>query len=221
MIFDSREDAGRRLGAAVAELFAAHPELDAPVVLALPRGGAPVALEVARALNAPLDLALARKIGVPWQPELAAAAVAEGAPPRLTVNEEVVALTGLSQKDLEAGKARALEEIARRRARWLGDRPRAPLAGRDLVVVDDGVATGATLRAALEALRAAGPRSMTLAAPVAAPDAWAALSRLADHAVCLSTPEPFGAIGAFYRDFRQLEDAEVSALLDAAPRPSA
>lgn len=215
-LFESREDAGRALAAAVSELFAARPEMTAPVVLALPRGGVPVAVAVARALGAPLDLVMVRKIGVPYQPELAAAAVVDGDDPQLVTNPEVVRLARVSSEALAAGKARALAEIARRRETYLRGRAPVAIAGRDAVLVDDGVATGATMRAALEATRAKGARTLTLAIPVAPPDTVARLARETDHLICLSQPTRFYAIGAHYRDFRQVSDEEVVRLLAEA-----
>jgi putative phosphoribosyl transferase len=168
--FADRKSAGIRLAEAVAALMREHPELDDPVLLALPRGGVPVALEIARALRAPLDLVMVRKIGVPWQPELAAAAVVDGDEPQLVVNREVVEMAGMSQADLEAAERRELDEIDRRRRLYLGTRALVPLEGRDAIVVDDGIATGATTRAALKGVRRRRPRSLTLAVPVAPPD---------------------------------------------------
>ncbi|MGM0583485.1 MAG: phosphoribosyltransferase [Pseudomonadota bacterium] len=214
--FRDRVEAGRQLAGAVRELFDANPAMDDPVVLALPRGGVPVALEVARDLRAPLDLVLVRKIGVPWNPELAAAAVVDGDHPLRVVNEDVMRMAGVSQADLEAGETRALEEIDRRRKLWLGGRARAPLAGRDLVVVDDGIATGATMRVALQAMRAAGPRSLIAATPVGADDALDLVRGEVDHVICLLTPVALGGIGAWYADFAQLEDSDVQRLLSEA-----
>ena len=216
--FPDRVEAGRQLAEAVNRLLHAHPEMRDPVVLALPRGGVPLALEVARVLGAPLDLVLVRKIGVPYQPELAAAAVVDGADPQMVVNEDVVRACGMSGDQLAAARARQLEEIERRRALYLEDRPPVPLEGRDLIVIDDGVATGATMRAALKALRRRGPRSLTLAVPVAARDTLSVLEREVDHAVCLLAPELLYGIGAHYAEFHQLADSEVQDLIAEADR---
>lgn len=211
-----RAEAGRALADAVESLLATHPEMDDVVVLALPRGGVPVAMELARRLGAPLDLVLVRKIGAPGNPELAAGAVADGGYPQRVVNADVVRITGMSEDDFAQAERRQLEEIERRRKLWLGDRPRAPVQGRDVIVVDDGLATGATMRAALHAMAAKGARTTTLAVPVAAPESLDSLQGEADHAVCPWTPSPFGAIGAFYENFSQVADEEVRALLDQA-----
>jgi len=214
-MFDDRHAAGEALAAELAGQAAERPD---PVVLALHRGGVPVALEIARALSAPLDLILVRKIGAPGQPELAAAAVVDGDDPQMVVNDEIVQATGMSAEALEAARAEQLAETERRRAAYLGGRAPVPVAGRDAIVVDDGIATGATMRTALRALRRKGPRSLTLAVPVAAPDTLAALEREVDHVICLSRPQPLYGIGAHYRDFHQLGDDEVRRLLAEADR---
>mgnify|MGYP006275731353 FL=1 len=214
--FPDRSAAGVQLAEAVRTLFDSRDDRDRPVVLALPRGGVPVAYEVARALGAPLDLVLVRKIGVPFQPELAAAAIVDGDAPQMVVNEDVLHGTRMTEADLEAGKARALAEIERRRALYFGARAPIPVEGRDAVIVDDGIATGATARVAMKALRSRGPRSLTLAVPVAAPDTLDRMGREADHVVALRRPAAFGGVGQHYLDFHQLDDAEVTGLLDAA-----
>ena len=211
--FENRTVAGRALGERLARMNLAD-----PVVLALPRGGVPVALEVARVLNAPLDLLLVRKIGVPWQPELAVGAVMDGGEPVLVVEPAVQAEAGIDRRYIEQRAAQELQEIERRRALYLANRAREPLAGRTAIVVDDGIATGTTVRAALRGLRQRGPARRVLAVPVAPPDTVAALRAETDDIVCLAQPEPFGAIGYFYRDFHQLTDDEVVALLAQAPR---
>jgi putative phosphoribosyl transferase len=164
---------------------------------------------------------MVRKIGIPFQPELAAAAVVDGDAPELVVNREVVRITGMSDEEIEAGKERQLAEIARRRDAWLRDRAPVPVEGRDAIVVDDGIATGATARAALRALRRRGARSVTLAVPVCPADTLRMLDREVDHLVCLMVPEPFHAIGAHYRDFTQLGDEDVVRLLAEADRLAA
>ncbi|WP_371055367.1 phosphoribosyltransferase [Rhodosalinus sp. K401] len=207
-MFSDRTDAGERLADAVAKAEPAH-----PVVLALPRGGVPVALPVARALDAPLDLLLVRKIGMPGQPELAAGALVEGDPPEAVYNAEILRLSGLSEDDFAGQVAEKTEEIAERRRLWLEDRAPVPLEGRTAVVVDDGIATGATVRAALSGLRARGPASVWLAVPVAPVDTLRALRSLADRVICLSTPADFQAVGLHYRRFGQVSDAEVAELM--------
>jgi putative phosphoribosyl transferase len=206
--FSTRTAAGR----ALAEAVAARGWAD-PVVLALPRGGVPVALEVARALSAPLDLVVVRKIGVPRQPELAAAAVVDGEAPHIVYNRQIMAATGLRDADIAELARKQLVEIERRRARYLAGRPRVPVAGRTAIVIDDGIATGATMRASLQAVRARSPARTVLAVPVAPPQAVAALRAEADEVVCLGTPSRFSAIGAHYDDFHQVGDDEVVAML--------
>lgn len=209
--FENRESAGRALAEAVAAKG-----LSNPVVLALPRGGVPVAAEVAKALKAPLDLVMVRKIGVPWQPELAAAAVIDGKDPQIVVNEEVCGLANVSRSYIDEAAKRELEEIERRRKLYLKDRPRAPIAGHSAVVVDDGIATGTTVRAVIKALRLKSPKSVLLAVPVAPADAVEALRAEVDDIVCLATPEPFYGIGLYYRDFHQVPDEEVIKSLEQA-----
>lgn len=212
MPFSDRLDAGRQLAQALAPY-----KKDRPVVLALPRGGVPVAAEVATALDAPLDLVLVRKIGVPDQPELAAGAVVDGATPVVVRNEDVIRLAGVSDFDFAAIRDRELAEIERRRKRYLGDRPHPQLAGRTVIVVDDGIATGATTRAALRAIRMRKPRKLVLAVPVAPTSTLAALRTETDDIVCLEDHEDFGAIGLFYADFTQVSDSTVTDLLARHP----
>jgi putative phosphoribosyl transferase len=210
-IFSDRAQAGRQLAARLAEVA-----LRDPVVMALPRGGVPVAFEVAQALEAPLDLLVVRKIGVPGYPELALAAVVDGERADLVINDEVVAATGFGPEAIKTLAAEQLEEIERRRRVYLYGRAPVAVAGRSVIVVDDGIATGASMRAALTALGRRGPKEVVLAVPVAPVETIAALRPLVDHVVCLATPDPFGSIGAFYDDFHQLSDAEVTRLLAAA-----
>jgi putative phosphoribosyl transferase len=207
--FRDRKDAGERLADAVEKLMGQHAEMDDPVVLALPRGGVPVAYEVARRLSAPLDLVMVRKLGVPFQPELAAGAVVDGEHPEAVFNEEVLRMARLTEADLEETKRRELREIDRRRERYLGRRRPVPVEGRDAILVDDGVATGATTRAALRGVARRGPRTVTLAIPVAPPDTVRRLEAEADHVICLETPADFYAIGVHYGDFHQVDDDEV------------
>ena len=207
-MFSDRTEAGEALAEALTE---AAPK--DPVVLALPRGGVPVALPVARALGAPLDLLLVRKIGMPGQSELAAGALVEGDPPQAVYNEELLRMTGLSEADFARQVAEKEEEIAERRRLWLEGRAPVSLDGRTAVVVDDGIATGATVRAALAGLRARAPAEIWLAVPVAPPDTLRALRSLADRVICLETPEHFRAVGLHYRHFPQVSNAEVAEML--------
>jgi putative phosphoribosyl transferase len=209
--FTDRTEAGRRLGEALAERC----ETDA-LVYAIPRGGVPVALEVARALDAPLDLALARKIGAPGNPELALAAVIAGARPRTIINEEVARLSGATAAYLERERAAALAEIERRRRLYLGDRRPLDPAGHAVVLVDDGLATGATARAAAAGLRAQGARRIILAVPTGPRSLVRALRSEMDEVVCLRGSGDFGSVGEAYADFRQVDDEEVVACLAAA-----
>ena len=209
MSFKDRSDAGRRLAAAVMGY-----KDQQPVVLALPRGGVPVAAEVAAALNAPLDLILVRKIGVPFQPELAMGAVVDGGAPLVVRNEDVISLAGIEEADFNAVRDRELAEIERRRERYLGGRERVEVAGRTAIVVDDGIATGATTRAALRATRLRNPKKLVLAVPVAPTDSLAVMRQEADDVVCLETPEPFFAIGMHYDDFHQVPDEEVVRIMN-------
>ena len=177
----------------------------------------PVAAEVATALDAPLDLILVRKIGVPFQPELAMGAVVDGAEPVIVRNEEVIRLTGVSEHEFNAIRDQQLAEIERRRKLYLGDRPHPQIAGRTVIVVDDGIATGATTRAALHAIRMRKPSKLVLAVPVAPTDTLKKLRGEADDIVCLEDYEEFGAIGLFYSDFRQVSDTEVIEILARHP----
>jgi predicted phosphoribosyltransferase len=214
-MFENRSDAGRQLARRLAR-FRGHDV----VVLALPRGGVPVAFEVAQALGAPLDLLLVRKLGAPGHPELAAGAIVDGETLEIVANEDVLRLTGADHAFLERVAQRELAELERRRALYLGARPPLAVKGRTAIVVDDGVATGATVRAALRGLRRRAPARVVLAVPVAAPEALASLAAEADETECLEAPASFGAVGSFYRDFRQTGDAEVIALLERAAKPA-
>ncbi|MEJ1088759.1 phosphoribosyltransferase family protein [Microbacterium sp. Mu-80] len=203
--FENRVDAGRRL----AERLAGREWSDA-VVLGLPRGGVPVAAEVAAALGAPLDVLIVRKVGVPWHPELAMAAVGEeGAVVR---NDEVIRASGVSRADLAMREDGQRAEVQRCATLFRGDRVPVPLAGRTAIIVDDGIATGATVRAACAIARARDAARVVVAVPVAAPEVIAQLPD-ADEVVCLSAPDEFMAVGMHYVDFRQTSDDEVIALM--------
>ncbi len=210
-MFQDRAAAGKALAERLAGM-----DLADPVVLALPRGGVPVAAPVARRLGAPLGLLIVRKLGVPGHEELAAGAVGDGDPPVTVFNPEVLAMIGRTEADFAGRVAQKAAEIAERRKRYLGDTPQPRVAGRTAVVVDDGIATGATVRAALEVLRAQGPARVILAVPVAPGDVLPRMRSLADEVVCLEVPEPFVAVGAHYASFPQTSDDEVVALLRAA-----
>jgi putative phosphoribosyl transferase len=216
MMFEDRSDAGRRLAAKLR-----HLRDKAPVVLALPRGGVPVGIEIARELDAPLDLLLVRKIGVPWQKELALGAVTDGAQPQIFIDRQLAAALEISGDYVEQETARQLAELERRRQAYCAGRPPLDIAGRTAILVDDGIATGATMRVALQAARQRKPARLVLAAPVAAPDTIAKLRPLADEVVCVETPSGLGAIGFYYADFHQVSDAEVTEILARAPPPAA
>lgn len=211
MMFPDRSEAGRRLADRLLSLRDQN-----PVVLALPRGGVPVAFEVARALAAPLDLVLVRKIGAPFHEELAIGAIADGGEPELVTDTELVADLNVTPAYLERTRTAALQEIERRRAVYLRDRPPEEVAGRTAIVIDDGVATGATMLAALRATRRRKPARLVLAVPVAPEDTLKKLGDEVDETVCLSTPADFFAVGQFYHAFPQLRDDEVIRLLDQA-----
>jgi putative phosphoribosyl transferase len=204
MPFKDRTEAGRKLAQALAGYRDQR-----PVLLALPRGGVPIAAEIAAAFQAPLDLVLVRKVGVPFQPELAMGAIADGGTPIVVRNEDVIRAAGISETDFKAVCNNELAEIVRRRERYLRGRAAVSVARRTAIVVDDGIATGATTRAALRAVRARHPAKLVLAVPVAPTDTLAALREEADEIVCLEQYEDFGAIGYYYRDFHQVSDEEV------------
>ena len=213
-IFEDRIEAGRLLAERLIDRHYVN-----PVVLALPRGGVPVAAEVAWVLGAPLDLVLVRKIGLPYQPELALAAVVDGPEPQVVFNEDIRRYAGVSDAQFERLKAAELVELERRRRMYLQGRARVSIKDATAIVIDDGIATGATMRAALRGQRRSHPLKLVLAVPVAPPDTLAALRREVDELVCLETPEPFMAIGMFYRDFNQTSDEEVIELLARHPPP--
>jgi predicted phosphoribosyltransferase len=207
--FQDRQEAGRRLAGAL-ERFKG-PDT---VVFALPRGGVPVAAQIAKTLGAPLDLVLVRKIGVPFQPELAMGAIADGGELVVARNEDVIALAGVTETQFHRAVSHETAEIERRRRLYLGGRDRVDAKGRTAIVVDDGVATGATTRAALRAVRARAPKKLILAVPVAPTESLDELRAEADEIICLESHEYFLGVGCYYADFSQTEDNEVIDLLD-------
>ena len=211
MQFTDRHEAGKRL----AERLLSFKDKN-PVVLALPRGGVPIGFEIARALAAPLNLVLVRKIGAPFQEELAIGAIADGEHPELVTDPYLMARLDVSHEYLKEAKAAALQEIERRRRVYFGDRPPVEITGCTAIVVDDGIATGATMLAALRATRRRKPARLVLAVPVAPHHTLAKLQSEVDESVCLDTPADFFAVGQFYRHFPQLRDEEVTTLLDQA-----
>jgi len=214
MSFRDRSEAGRKL----AKALVAYKD-QSSVILALPRGGVPVAAEVAAALHAPLDLILVRKIGVPFQPELAMGAVVDGGAPIIVRNEDVIRLADIDETEFKAICESELAEIERRRQRYLGNRERVDVADRIAIVIDDGIATGATTRAALRATRMRNPKKLVLAVPVAPTDSLAVLRSDADEVICLEDYEIFGAIGLYYKNFTQVVDEQVIETLKRFPVP--
>ncbi|MER6998614.1 phosphoribosyltransferase family protein [Streptomyces sp. NPDC000410] len=213
MLFTDRVDAGQRLAEALRHLREAN-----PVVLGLPRGGVPVAFQVARALGAPLDVIVVRKLGVPYHRELGFGAIGEGGV--RVISDDIVRRGHVSRQDVETVEHAEEAELARQARRFRADRPRVSIEGRTVIVVDDGIATGSTAAAACEVVRAQGAARVVLAVPVAPPDAVAWLRTEADEVVALSTPRAFSAVGEWYRDFSQTPDEEVVALLAQATTPS-
>lgn len=205
--FADRADAGRSL----ASLLAAR-GFDGPVIFALPRGGVPVALPIAKALGAPLDLLLVRKLGVPWQPELGFGAIAEGLEEPL-LNPDIIAHTGLNADMIAPVLAAERQELARRAVLYLKGRKRLDPKGRNVILVDDGLATGFTARAALQALRQRGAARLVLAVPIATPESIAALKDVADEIIAVETEDFHGGISASYGDFHQIGDAEMLGML--------
>ena len=208
-VFQNRISAGR----ALADVLVTKNYID-PVILALPRGGVPVAVEIAKKLDAPIDLVMVRKIGLPRQRELAAAAIVNGDNPEIVVNEHIVSRAGLKKEDIDRLADKQLAEIRRRRSIYLKGRAQVSLEGRTAIIVDDGIATGATVRASLKAVRRKSPAKLVLAVPVAPADMVEALRQEVDELICLETPKYFQAIGQHYVDFSQVPDAEVVRLLD-------
>jgi putative phosphoribosyl transferase len=210
MLFEDRAHAGRWLAERLGH-YARRPDV---VVLGLPRGGVPVAFEVARALEAPLDVFLVRKLGVPGQEELAMGAIASGGV--RVLNHDVVDALRIPPSVIDAAAAREQAELERREGAYRGQRPPPALRGKTVILVDDGLATGSTMRAATAALRALGPARIVVAVPVAAQDSCEQVGREVDEILCATTPEPFLAVGRWYRDFSETTDHEVRAVLEAA-----
>ena len=210
-MFADRADAGRRLASMLTTLPDDSLLAGSVVVLGLPRGGVPVAYEIAIALEAPLDVIVVRKIGVPAQPELAMGAIGEG--DVRIVNEVVMRRSGVSPAQFAEVEARERKELARRAGRFRGNRDRVPITGRTALIVDDGIATGSTARAACQVARAQGAARVILAVPIAPPSAIHALQEVADQVISLAWPEQFLAIGQFYDDFTATPDDEVVRLL--------
>lgn len=208
--FADRAQAGHALARALSPRLQGRE----PLILALPRGGVPVAAVVAEELRAPLDLMLVRKLGVPGQEELAMGAIASGG--ARVMNPEILDLLPIDQDAIDRVTAREQQELERRDRAYRGDRPLPQIKGRTVVLVDDGVATGATMRAAAQAVRQFGPGAVVVATPVAPPETVGLLEQEADVVVCLATPEPFLGVGRWYREFAQTTDDEVRALLAAA-----
>jgi predicted phosphoribosyltransferase len=215
MLFRDRADAGRQL----AEELTAYADRPDVLVLALPRGGVPVAYEVARALHAPLDVFLVRKLGVPGHAELAMGALATGGV--RVLNEDVVEGLRIPEEVIDEVAAEEQRELQRREAAYRGDRPPLDVRGRTVILVDDGLATGASMRAAVAALRQQRPAQIVIAVPVAAAETCAELRTEVDDLVCAHTPRPFYAVGLWYEDFSQTTDAEVHDLLERAAEETA
>ena len=209
---DDRPFADRRAaGRVLAALLQPYAERRDVVVLALPRGGVPVAFEVARALGSPLDLFLVRKLGTPGRRELAMGAIASGGV--RVLNEDVIRWHGLTAADIETVAREEQRELERREAAYRGGRAPVPVEGRTVILIDDGLATGSTMRAAVQAVRLRNPARVVVAVPVGAPQTCEELSAIADEVVCARTPEPFAAVGQWYVDFDQTSDEEVRQLL--------
>jgi putative phosphoribosyl transferase len=212
MIFKNRQEAGRKL----AEKLSAYKDKDV-VVLALPRGGVPVGFEIARALHLPLDVLIVRKLGVPGYKELAMGAIASGGV--RVVNRGIVLDLKISEGVIDLVATEEEAELKRRERLYRGERPPLEVRGKTVILVDDGVATGATMRAGVVALRQLKPERLIVAVPTAAPDTYAELAREVDEVIALTTPEPYIAVGVWFRDFPQVGDEEVQALLEEAAQP--
>lgn len=213
-LFENRREAGHQLAHALSSNRDVPAHFD--LVLALPRGGVPVAYEVASQLKLPLDVVIVRKIGAPRQPEFGLGAVVDGDPPQVVMTPEMVQIIQPSERYLEAEIERQLREVTRRRQVYIGERPPLNVSARRVLLVDDGIATGGTAKAAARALRQAGAATITLAVPVAPHSALEELASEVDDIICLATPETFIAVGIYYQDFTQTSDNEVIALLQAA-----
>ncbi len=211
MMFRDRKEAGEKLGIELGKL-----QLRQPVVLALPRGGVPVAAEVAKALKAPLDLIIVRKVGAPGNPELAIAAIVDGDPPDIVLNREIVEAYSLDDDALRALIAQERPELERRRLAYRAKHPPLSIAGKTAIIVDDGAATGTTIKVAIRALRKRAPKEVVVAVPVSPRDTISELAGEADRVICLSQPARFGALGYHYLSFPQLSDSSVVAAMDEA-----
>ena len=214
-LYRDRADAGRQL----AERLATYANKDNVLVLGLPRGGVPVGFEIATAINAPLDVLTVRKLGTPGQPELAMGAIASGGV--RVMNEDVLRLCGITEEEIEAVAQRELTELKRREQAFRGDRKSLEITGKVVILVDDGVATGATMRAAVAALRQLHPDRIVVAVPHGAAETCEQLRREADEVVCLATPWPYMSVGSWYEIFTQVSDFEVANLLETADEPRA
>jgi predicted phosphoribosyltransferase len=208
--FRDRQDAGRRLASEL-RVYANRPDV---LVLALPRGGVPVGFEVAMALNVPLDVFVVRKLGLPWQQELAIGAIASGGV--RVLDRDLIRVARVNDADVERVTATEKAELARQERQYRGDRPFPDLHEKTVILIDDGLATGSTMRAGVEALREEGPARIVVAVPVASPETCEAFRDIADDIICAETPEPFRAVGLWYDDFSQTTDEEVHDLLDRA-----
>jgi putative phosphoribosyl transferase len=208
--FKDRRDAGERLAAELGR-FANRSDV---LVLGLPRGGVPVAYEVARVIDAPLDVFIVRKLGLPWHEELAMGAIASGGV--RVLDDELIRIARVSDADVARVTATEQAELERRERQYRGSRPFPDLTGRTVILVDDGLATGSTMRAAVAALRKEGPAKVIVGVPVAAPETCDAFREIADEIVCAETPEPFVAVGVWYEDFSQTTDSEVHELIARA-----
>ena len=217
MSFRDRTEAGQRLAEALEERSRSTP-FERPIVIALPRGGVPVGFEIAKEVGAPLDVLIVRKIGAPGHPELGLGAVVDGSPPQVVLNPTVMQMVRPSQAHVDTETQHQIEEMERRRRAYIGERTPLETRGRTVILVDDGIATGGTVRAALQGLVQARPSRLVLAVPVAPPGLIPLLRQEADEVVCLETPDPFMAVGLHYRDFRQTTDEEVIDLLTKVQR---